>query len=107
MTCREYKSGLLALKSISQEEGLTTGEIQAKLSALLLSGCETPLDLEKRARHFDNELELIIYTKRAEDQLSAALGVIQDAIEYFEKNGQYVPQQGTDALRLPRSGREL
>jgi hypothetical protein len=79
------KNKLIALKNNAITEKIAIDEIQRTLSSLLLSKCDLQ-DVEKIAKKFDNDLELIIYTLKLEDQLEAAINIINEALEYLEKN---------------------
>lgn len=67
-----------------KNESLSVEDIQRKLSLIILSN-ESLIDSEKMAKKLDNELEIIIYTLNAENQIEEALKVLQKAVKESEK----------------------
>ena len=82
---KELTSKLIELKESAVKENLPLIDIQRKLSTLLLSSEE----LDNRAstsKKLDNDLELAIYTLNPENQLDAAVNVLNEAIELSKNN---------------------
>ncbi len=85
MTMTNIKKDLIDLKNSVTNSDIPIEEIQRKLSVLLLSNCNT-LEIEKLAKKLDNELELVIYTLKLEDQVAASLKIIDEAISHVENS---------------------
>jgi uncharacterized Fe-S cluster-containing protein len=79
MTMMDLKKQLVDLKNAAENGEISVEEIQGKLSVLLLSNCQS-LDQENFARKLDNEMELIVFTLKADDQMNASLKIIDEAI---------------------------
>lgn len=63
---------------------MSVGSLQLSLSQMLLS-TELP-NVEKAAKKFDNDLELVIYTVNSSRQTEAALKVLDEVMVYLEEN---------------------
>ncbi len=72
---------LLKLKNTAINENMPIDIIQQALSTLLLSS-EGIVEMEQISKKLDNDMELIIYTLNSENQLDAALKVIDEAIAF-------------------------
>jgi uncharacterized Fe-S cluster-containing protein len=79
MTMMDLKKQLVDLKNAAENGEISVEEIQGKLSVLLLSNCQS-LDQEKFAKKLDNEMELVVFTLKADDQMNASLKIIDEAI---------------------------
>lgn len=77
---KELTSKLIELKESAVKENLPLVDIQRKLSTLLLSSEELD-NRESTSKKLDNDLELAIYTLNPENQLDAAINVLNEAIE--------------------------
>ncbi|KID56176.1 hypothetical protein JF50_18025 [Pseudoalteromonas luteoviolacea] len=68
------------MKENTVKNNLPLVDIQRKLSTLLLSSEELD-NRESISKKLDNDLELAIYTLNLENQLDAAINVLNEAIE--------------------------
>ena len=82
---KNLKENLADLKNSVRSGELTMEDLQKALSRLLLSDSSLP-NVEKVAKKFDNDLELVIYTLTPSNQIEAAQNVIDEVILYIDKN---------------------
>jgi len=74
-------TNLSDLKTAALDGELSLEEVQRSLSKLLLLNCNS-IEMEKMAKKIDNDLELVIYTLSPENQIEAAVKVLDEALEY-------------------------
>ena len=79
----QLTNALIELKNSAINESISVVEIQLELSRILLSS-ESLTNRDELRNELDNELELIIYTLNPENQLDAAIKIIDQAIKKIQ-----------------------